>query len=150
MNGGNVKRTAIALASLLVVSTLAGSVSAARPGRAYGGQTSDGDTVRFRITRTDTGREIRFFYLRAVLDCDDATTEEVRVALSDWGWDFEGGTVSVDEDRPENWGLDIEGRFQPSSASGSLRYTEVLLTDDHTARLCTTGDVTWTAERLPT
>lgn len=105
--------------------------------------------MRFRITRTDTGREIRFFYLRAVLECDDATTEEVRVALSDWGWDFEGRMVTVDEDRPENWGLEIEGRFRPSSASGSLRYTEVLLTDDHTARLCTTGDVTWTAERLP-
>ena len=143
------KRMTFILASLLVVSFVAGPASAARTGRSYAGQTSDGDRVRFRITRTDAGREIRFFYLRAELDCDDATTHEVKVALSDWGWDFEGRMVTVDENRPENWGLRIGGTFRPASASGSLRYTEVLLTRDHTSRVCTTGDVTWTVERLP-
>lgn len=147
------KRVAIVLASLLVVPLLAGSAAAGGPGpggpRIYRGETSDGSFVRFRITRTDTGREIRGFTLRAELDCDDGTTEPVSWAgLADWGWTFEGRTAIVDENRPSDWGLRIVGKFRPASASGTLRYTQVSLKDDHTARLCTTGDVEWTAERI--
>jgi hypothetical protein len=142
-----VKRVAIALASLLVVSLLAGSASASGA-RHYQGETSDGGFVRFRITRTDTGREIRGFHLETELDCDDGTTKPLWTQLADWGWTFEGRTAIVDENRPFDWGLGIVGKFRPASASGTLRYTWSKLQDDHTARLCTTGDVEWTAERF--
>ena len=143
------KRIAIALLSLLVVPVLAGSASAGpRHPRFYRGETSDGGSVHFRVTRTDTGREIRGMLLKTELDCNDGTTKPLRLQLADWGWTFEGQTAIVDENRPLDWGLRIMGTFQPASASGTLRYTWSKLQDDHTARLCTTGDVDWAAERI--
>ena len=146
------KRIATVLAGLLVVPVLAGSAAAGGPGpgdpRIYRGETSEGDSVRFRVTRTDTGREIRGMRLVAELDCSDGTTKPDSLQLADWGWTFEGRTAIVDENRPSDWGLRIVGRFRPGSASGTLRYTWSKLQDDHTALLCTTGDVEWTAERI--
>lgn len=141
------KRVAIVLASLLLVLLLAGAASADGL-RVYRATTSDGGVVRFRIIREDTRREIRFMHLDLQLDCDDGTTEPLGGGLSDWGWFFEGRTATVDETRPENWALHIVGTFRPASASGTLRYTVVMLNGDDTARLCTTGDATWTAERI--
>ena len=141
------KRVAFALVSLLIVSLLAGSASAGGA-RNYRGESSGGGFVRFRITRTDTGREIRGLTLELELDCNDGTTKPLWTRLADWGWTFEGRTAVVDENRPLEWGLQIVGKFRPASASGTLRYTWSKLQDDHTARLCTTGDVEWTAERF--
>ena len=146
------KRVAIVLASLLVVPVLAGSAAAGGPGpgqpRIYRGETSDGGFVRFRVTRTETGREIRGFHLETELGCNDGSTKPLWTQLADWGWTFEGRTAIVDENRPSDWGLQIVGTFRPASASGTLRYTWLKLRDDHTARLSTTGDVEWTAERI--
>ena len=145
------KRIVIVLASVLVVPVMAGSAVAGEAGtgypRIYRGETADGGTVRFRITRTDTGREIRGMLLETELGCDDGTTKPERLQLAQWGWTFEGRTAIVDETRPLLWKLRIEGKFRPASASGMLRYTWSKLQDDHTARLCTTGDVAWTADR---
>jgi hypothetical protein len=146
------KRIAIVLASVLVVSVMAGSAAAGGPGpgdpRIYRGETTDGGTVRFRVTRTDTGREIRGMLLETELNCDDGTTKPERLQLADWGWTFEGRTAIVDENRPLYWGLRMVGQFRPASASGTLRYSWTQLLDDHTAQLCTTGDVEWSADRI--
>lgn len=146
------KRIAIVVASFLVAGALvvpmAGSAAAGGDTRVYLGETADGGVVRFRITKTDTGREIRGFLLKTVLDCDDGTTKPLRAQLTVWGWTFEGRTAIVDENRPQEWGLRIEGTFRPLSAFGTLRYTWAHLQDDHTVLLCTTGDVAWTADRV--
>ena len=147
------RRIAIVLASFLVAGALVvpmmpGTAAAGGHTRVYLGETADGGMVRFRITRTDSVREIRGFLLKTVLDCDDGTTKPVRAQLTVWGWTFEGRTAIVDENRPLEWGLRIEGAFRPLSASGTLRYTWAHLQDDHTVLLCTTGDVAWTADRV--
>ncbi len=147
------KRIAIVLAVLLVVPLVAGSASAAEKGlRRYRAETSDGQFLRFRTVRDEGGRRLdgAFFEDGFQLACDDGTTQPWGGAgFSQWPWYFEGQTVTVDE-----WyelatsALHIEGTFGPASASGTFRYTTVFLTDDETARLCTTGDLTWTAERV--
>ena len=56
--------------------------------------------------------------------------------------------MTVDLSEPgDSFALHLEGTFLRGTASGTLRYTVVTLTEEETARLCTTGDLTWTAER---
>jgi len=146
----------IVLTSLLVVSMLSSPATAdpawrtfPAPGeRIYRGETTGGGTVHFRVRKTETGREIRGFFLATLLECSDGTTKRERKLLTDWGWTFEGRTAIVDENRPFDWGLRIVGRFRPASATGTLQFTWSMLQDDHTALLCTTGEVEWTAERF--
>lgn len=152
------KRIATVLVVLLVVPWLGGSASGAETGiRRYRAEASDGTFLRFR-TVLDEGRRrldgVFFGATRAtaalVLTCDDGTTQpSTTVGWSQWPWYFEGRTVTVDEwAEGDTSALHLEGTFGPASGSGSIRYTEVFLNEDHTARLCTTGDLTWTAERV--
>ena len=153
------KRVAALLTVLLVVPSFVGSASAAEEGiRRYRAEASDGQVLRFRTVLDDGQRRLDavFFGPSRLSDpeafrltCDDGTTEPHGGAgFSEWPWYFEGRTVIVEEWREgDSWALHIEGTFGPDAASGTFRYTEVVLNEDETARLCTTGDLTWTAER---
>jgi hypothetical protein len=148
-----VKRVAIVLAVLLVVPLLAGSASAAEKGlRRYRAETSDGQFLRFRTVRDEGGRRLDgvFFEDGFQLSCDDGTTQPWGGAgFSQWPWYLEDGTVTVDEwTELGTWALHIQGTFRPALASGTFRYTEVFLNEDEAARRCSTGDLTWTAERV--
>ena len=152
--GGNVKRIAIVLAGLLVIPLLADSASAAEKAfRRYRATTSDGQTLRFRTVRDEEGRRLDYVFFGEgfQLPCDDGTTEPWSGAgYSHWPWFFEGQTVTVDEWYPGQGSdaLHIEGTFGPDTASGTFRYTAVFLHEDETPRLCSTGDLTWTAQRI--
>ena len=158
------RRVAILLTVLhVVVPLFAGSASAAEKGiRRYRAEASDGQVLRFRTVRDGDERRLDAVFFgegtRAAgpegpvfeLTCDDGTTKQFGGAgFAEWPWYFEGRTVTVEEwSRGDNWALHIEGMFGASSGSGTLQYSEVSLNEDHTARLCTTGDLTWTAERV--
>jgi hypothetical protein len=155
------RRVAIMLVVLIVVSAFEGSASAGEKGiRRYLAQTSDGQSLRFRTVRDDPTRRLdaMFFGERGPepmfqLACDDGTTKEIGGAgFSQWPWFLDqDGHVLVNEDFSSGrhmWGLHIEGSFRPADASGTIRYTEVSLSADETPRLCSTDDVTWTAERV--
>lgn len=43
--------------------------------------------------------------------------------------------------------LHLHGTFRPKSADGTLRRLMGALTADEQAQICTTGDLTWTADR---
>ena len=150
------KRIAIVLVVLLLVPLIPGSASAAERGiRRYLAEASDGRYLRFRTVLDDGRRRLDAVFLgasrseNAVLTCDDGTTQVSSTqGWTQWPWYFEGRTVAVEEwHRGHNSALHIEGTFGPSSASGTFRYTEVSINVDHTPRLCSTGDLTWTAER---
>ena len=152
------KRVAVVLLVLVVVPLFGGSASAAETGiRRYRAEASDGRFLRFRTVLDDGRRRLDGVFFgaersseNAVLACDDGTTQVSDTqGWSEWPWYFEGRTVTVEEwHRGDNSALHIEGTFGPSSASGTFRYTEVTLNEDHTARFCSTGDLTWTAERF--
>ena len=85
------------------------------------------------------------------MNCDDGTTKSYGGAgWSEWPWYFEGRTVTVDEKQPiPPSALHFAGTFRRASASGTFRYSKVFINGEVTsAVLCTTGDLTWTAERL--
>jgi hypothetical protein len=155
------KRVAIVLVTLLVVPLFAGSAAAAEKGiRRYLAETSDGQFLRFRTVREADGRRLDGVFFGDSRDtgadgfhltCDDGTTEPWGGAgFSEWPWFFEGRTVTV-ELTPEGLGTDalhMQGTFRPDSASGTFRYTQVFLNEDETVRLCSTGELTWTADRV--
>jgi hypothetical protein len=147
-----VKRIAIVLVALLIVPLLAGSASAGEKGiRRYRAETSDGQVLHFRTVRDEGRRRLdgAFFGDGFQLTCDDGTTEPYGGAgFSEWPWFLEDQAVTVDEGFI-TWRLHMTGTFLPASATGTFRYNEVFINDDVTsARLCTTGDLTWTAERV--
>jgi hypothetical protein len=154
--GGSMKRIAILLTALLVSPSLATSASAAERGiRRYRGETTEARVLRLRTVRDEGQRRLdavffgpsRFEAEELRLTCDDGTTASSRTSgFSEWPWYFEGRTVIVDErgNVPATWRLHMQGTFGRDTASGTFQYTTVLRDN----RLCTTGELTWAAERF--
>jgi hypothetical protein len=154
-----VKRIAIVFVALMiVVPFLAGPASAREKGvRRYRAETSDGQFLRFRTVRDDGRRRLDGLFfgesretLGLQLTCEDGTTVTSHLSgLTQFPWFFEGDTVTVDEIEPPYFALHLVGTFQLDSASGTFRFNDVFVDDDVTsAQVCTTGDLTWTAERV--
>lgn len=140
--------TSIALISLVVSNS--SPASAARL-RAYRGETSAGTRIDFLIRVADDGRlSLKEMYLRIELLCEDASTIEYR---SWWGFGgvghrLEGRRLRLDlVFGPE--ALHVAGVFRSQIADGTYMDTQATLTDAEEAQLCTTGDLTWTADRVP-
>jgi len=157
--GWTVKRIAIVFVALMiVVPFLAGPASAGEKGiRRYRAETSDGQFLRFRTVRDDGRRRLDGLFFGESretqvlqLTCQDDTTVDSHLSgFSQFPWFFEGDTVTVDEIDHPNWALHFAGTFQRDSASGTFRFNDVFVDHDVTsAQVCTTGDLTWTAERV--
>ena len=150
------------LLALLLLPSLAGSASAGEQGiRRYLATTSDGQALRLRTVRDHPSRRLDAVFFGSgrssgaegfLLTCDDGTTKPpVQGGWTQWPWFLDqDGHVIVNEDvssRRYLQGFHLEGTFERDTASGTLRYNEVRLNPDETLRVCTTGDLTWTAER---
>ena len=119
--------------------------------RAYRGQTSAGTKIAFVIRIADDGRmSMKELHLQVEMTCDDATT-------LDYGsvWWFGGVGPRLDGRRltydavygPE--ATHITGVFRATTADGTFKTIQAWLTDDEQAQLCSTGDLTWTANKVP-
>ena len=142
-------RTAVATAITLTLSmTLISPASAARLIR-YEGQTSapTWNRISIDVLKRDSGRRLlRRVDIRYTLTCEDASTEN-------WGIRFgagrlgENGEFSFDFD----FGSDafaIEGAIGFHGATGTAHASAARLTDDQQdSQFCTTGPLTWTADR---
>jgi hypothetical protein len=140
----------VSLAVLMIVVACASAASAART-RAYRGETSAGTKIGFRIRVADDGRmSMKGLRFRADLLCDDAST------IRFWSfWQFGGVGERLDGRRltfDEAYGseaMHVAGVFRGRGASGTFEDTMAWLTDDEQAQLCTTGELTWEAHRVP-
>jgi len=136
----------LAIAALLAITSPA---SAARL-RAYRGETSAGTEIAFVIRRADDGRmSMKEMFYQAELVCEDSTTLDY---FSWWGFGgvgirLEGRSLTFDH---TFWSeaLHIAGVFRAQTADGTYKNTQATLTDTEQAQLCTTGDLTWTANRV--
>ena len=136
----------LAITAVLVASSPA---SAARL-RTYRGQTSAGTKIAFLVRVADDGRmSLKEMGFKVEMVCDDASTIEYG---SGWGFGgigvrFEGRSLTFDH---AFWSeaLHITGVFRPQTADGTFKNTQATLTDTEQAQLCTTGDLTWTANRV--
>jgi hypothetical protein len=139
--------TSIALISVVAISSPA---SAARL-RAYEGETSAGTRIDFLIRVADDGRlSLKEMYIKVELLCEDASAIEYR---SWWGFGgvghrLEGRRLELDLVFGAE-ALHVAGVFRSRTADGTYKNTQATLTDAEDAQLCTTGDLTWTADRVP-
>jgi hypothetical protein len=139
------------ITSMVVISVvaIASPASAARL-RAYRGETSAGTRIGFLIRVADDGRlSLKEMLLKVELLCEDASTIAYQSS-----WSFGGVGHRLDGRRltldlvfgPE--ALHIAGVFRSQTADGTYKDTQADLTDTEDAQLCTTGDLTWTADRV--
>jgi len=118
--------------------------------KAYRGRTSAGTRIGFLIRIADDGRmSMKGLTFRAELLCEDASTIGY---WSEWGFGgvghrLDGHRLAFDE---VFFGeaLHVTGVFRGQVADGTFENTWATLTETESAQLCTTGDLTWTADRV--
>lgn len=146
------RRSIIVSISIAVVAMLlsAAPASAARI-RSYAGETSAGTTIGFRIRVAADGRmSMKGLRFDAELLCEDATT--IGYSAS---WGFTGAGLRLDgrrltfDDVFYYEALHVTGIFRGRTADGTFENTWASLTDTEEAQLCTTGELTWMADRVP-
>ncbi len=144
------RRTLIITFAVLITIALASPALAART-RAYRGETSAGTRIAFVIRVGDDGRmSMKGLRFTANLLCDDATTMQFGSI-----WQFGGVGERLDGRRLTldlayaSEALHIIGAFRAQTANGTFEDTIPTLTDDEQAQLCTTGELTWDAHRVP-
>ena len=117
----------------------------------YRGTTSQsGRPIRFRIERQERALVLNAYSVSTTEACDDGTDLSHSHIVGLAGLVFEGRTLHLSEG-DNNQNTRIDGKFLASAASGTLQ------TDTHEddpdvgvpGRQCTTGELTWTAERVP-
>ena len=143
------RRIVIPLVIVAVVA-LASPASAARL-RAYRGETSAGTRIAFVLRVADDGSlSMKRMFIKVEMLCEDASTIEYRSH-----WSFGGGGDRLDGRR---WTFDADfgyealhltGKFRAQAADGTYENLQASLTDADEAQLCTTGELTWSADRVP-
>jgi hypothetical protein len=144
-------RRKLIVLSLALVSVLAlsSSASAARF-RAFRGETSAGTRIGFLIRIGDDGRmSMKELTYRADLACEDSSTIGY---WSSWSFGGVGHRLQGRRLRFDNvfYGeaLHVTGVFRARTADGTFESTWASLTEAEEAQLCSTGNLTWTAERV--
>jgi hypothetical protein len=146
------RRTITLLCAFTIVSTVATTAAQAATARRYDGTTSQDRRLVFILRKADDGAlNLKVVDVkRFVLTCEDYTTQIWGVT---WFWGGRGLPLDGrDLNLYENDGQSafaIQGHFGAEHATGTLiRFTVASLTDDEQAQACTTGDLTWDAERV--
>ena len=144
------RRALIVTFAVPVMVAVASPALAART-RAYRGETSAGTKIRLhdpsRGRRPESMKGLR---CTADLLCDDATTMQFGSI-----WQFGGVGERLDGRRLTldlayaSEALHIIGVSRAQTASGTFEDAIPTLTDDEQAQLCTTGELTWDAHRVP-
>lgn len=138
----------VVLTAVLSVSMAVPAASSAPRVRLYAGEQSNGDPIRFRISKTDAGRFLKEVDMGVTVTCEDATTEDWSMGIG-WG----GGGLRLTDDvflDFDNlfWGeaMHLHGRIGQQRGRGTFNVNVAFLTPDEQAQLCTTGDLTWHVE----
>lgn len=145
------RRAAIVPLAVTLTLMLGATPATAARIRAYAGETSAGTKIGFRIRVGQEGHmSMKGLRFDAALLCEDATTLE----YSSW-WSFGGVGHRLDgrrlafDERFLYEALHVTGVFRGQTADGAFEVTWATLTDTEEAQLCTTGNLTWTADRVP-
>jgi hypothetical protein len=148
-----VTRTAASIVVALTLSVVLAIPASAAQIISYRGETSAPrwNRMAFQVLKKDNGR--RFVHrigLRFTLTCEDATTEDWVLGIFFFGGAprlGDGGEFSIEDDFGSEY-FAVDGVIGFRHASGTVVDTQARLTEDHLdSQVCTTGDLTWTAER---
>jgi hypothetical protein len=149
--------------SRTVVSTTAAAViclALALPASAatlieYRGETSapSWNRVVAYVLKKDNGRRLlRFIAIRGTLTCEDASTQKKHyiIGIGPLGKDgsFEREITAVEFDDDTTY-LRVDGTIGFRNGNGTALFNRAALTQDGMdAQLCTTGELTWTVDRV--
>ena len=103
------------------------------------------------LKKDDGRRSIKAFSINYTLTCEDASTETWSTSVFFFGAAGNrvstDGSFSLESDDGFEFSM-LEGDIGFRHAEGTLLINAARLTDDHQdTQLCTTGPLTWTAER---
>ena len=106
--------------------------------------------VLVRVLKREDGRRVlRHVIMKMTLTCEDATTLVIRPRLSRGGRLPDDGSFSLTY-RDESIFIRMEGVIGRTTASGTAEFNWSRLTEDgQNSQLCTSGDLDWTATRVP-
>jgi hypothetical protein len=143
-------RTSLLVLTAGLVVTLALPASAGNEIR-YRGETSQDRTLSLEVHKRNSGRRFAFLRIRVQTTCEDASTDferwGIRLGRLDVGGSFD---VSRRGDGYFDYWYHIAGTIGFRSAEGTfeLRTASLTYEPDPQAQLCTSGELTWTAERV--
>jgi hypothetical protein len=138
--------------ALSLLPALASPASAANE-ITYRGRTSApaDNRIHLRVLKKDDGRRfLNRVDLELTIICEDATTEVWSIGFS---WARPGEPIESDGQFSFEYGFSeeffaMEGDVDYGRASGTVEFLVARLTQDHMdAQICTTGELTWTADR---
>ena len=142
------------LASAGLVNTAHSVPSKAGVLRTYAGQTSQGKGMSVGVViRKDGSLGLKRLSFRLLLlTCSlDQTVQRWGVDYffgGGRGFDLQGRTLDFADSAGGSSALTIQGKVRAASMIGTLlRFSAASLTPDEEPQLCTTGDLTWSAER---
>lgn len=144
------RRTSLLILTAGLVLALALPASAANEVR-YLGETSQDRTLSFDVHKRNNGRRFAFLRIRFLTTCEDASTIFERWGIYLGRLDEDGSfDVSRRHDGTYDYWYHIAGTIGFRSAEGTFEFRTGSVTDepDPQAQLCTTGELTWTAERV--
>jgi hypothetical protein len=120
--------------------------------RVYEGKTSQDKRLLVGfVKRADDSLGLKLVDLRLlILTCSvDATTERwgVGIYIGGRGWDLDGRKLDVAENDGV-FALTMQAKVKATTIDGTLlRFSHAALTADEEPQICTTGDLTWSAQR---
>ena len=153
------RRTIASVIAALLLSVVLALPASAAQVISYRGNTSAPTPNRFHFSvlkRDDGERFLQRLRIRYTVTCEDASTVASNISIrwargprlgeaGEFSWDY------PPEGYPSSWYIAVEGAIGFRNASGTVTSAESILTDDRTdSQVCTTGDLTWTAERTDT
>jgi hypothetical protein len=115
--------------------------------REYKGETSAGRRITFVVQKSDAGRFLREFDIRTTMTCDDQTTQEWVI-----GFGFASRQVPIVDrafafdDVDPFMAVHLAGELGRLQGQGTVSIAVAALDASEQAQLCTSGDLTWTAE----
>ena len=146
-------RAAVSMAVAILLSLTLALPASADWAIVYRGETSapSFNKVSAYVIKHDDGRRVlRYLSIRSVLTCEDATTSKIAVTLrigllaGDGSFSKE---LNVGDGR---YYVRMDGTMGFRQGSGTWVFNKPKLTQDGSdAQLCTTGEQTWTVERIP-
>ena len=138
---------------ILILSAAVPAQAAPRHLRLYKGETSQGDSIRFVVARTNAGRFVQKVNVGHItLTCEDDTTLELG-----FGYGFARTMVPITDgafsfdDVFWDTAFHVAGELGRLQGQGTLSRAQALITPDEQAtQLCTSGELTWEVELVRT
>jgi hypothetical protein len=154
-NMRTLSRTVVSTAAVVVVCLALALPASAATLIEYRGDTSASSwnrVVAYVLKKENGRRLLRFIAIRSTLTCEDASTQKKSyiIGIGPLGKDgsFEREITAVEFDDDTLY-LRVGGTIGFRSGSGTALFNRAALTQDGMdAQLCTTGELTWTLDRV--